>query len=208
MNYTKLKQLMKYFLLACIIAWIISMIGCSTAKKDFSNVNKAIMQHPAQTAKQLNDWRPCIPLVTVNDSSDYKKYLEDLHNLTDYYNHLIPDTVTDTFMEIWTDTSKIKFYKNKLEASEKQMKYLNSYIHDLTQLCKDKPPVHDTIKIEDSRKLLIIASQLETSVSDTKKIQAQADKKQIWINWLLIIAIVFGSYIGLTIYKKFLIPKL
>ncbi len=190
------------------IAAMLILCGCNTAKKDFANVNKAILQHPGQTAKQLNDWRPCIPLVTVKDSSDYKKYMQELQQIADYYTKLQPDTVKDTLMEIWADTAKIKYYKRQYEAGLSQIKYLNKYIGDLTELCKDKPPIHDTTTVEDSRKIQILTTQLESSIADTKKIQLQADKKQIWVNWLIIIAIISGGYTAFSIYRKFTIPKL
>lgn len=205
MNYSveNLKRLLGYILIAAIFFAIASLVGCKTAKHDFKSVNKAILQHPAQTAKQLNEKWPCVPLVTVSDSTAYKQYMADIKSLQDFYATNKPDTVIETIIESWADTVKITALKKQVAQLTKNENYLQSYIADLTKLCGDKPPVHDTVKIESYAKIAMIAGQLEVAEGRNATLQGKNDKLQSWRLWLIVAVVCFGGYTGFSIYKKF-----
>ncbi len=182
----------------------IAFTSCNTAKKDFDGVNKAILRHPVQTAKQLSDKWPCVPIATTTDSTLYKKYLQDLNDLNDYYKEHQPETIpmeADTVIKTWEDSSKIKYYKKQSESKDLKIKALNAQMIDVMRLCEDKPPLHDTVKV-DGPKLFIITQQLSDSEGRNIVLQKKLNGKQDWLNIWRIIALILIGYTGLRIYLK------
>ena len=99
---------MRYLLSGLLI---VAALSCNTTKKDFNNVNKAILRNPVQTSKQLAEKWPCIPVIQGHDSTAYKQYLEDLANTAAFYETELKiravEKLTDTLVETWADTTKI-----------------------------------------------------------------------------------------------------
>ncbi len=187
-----------------IVLLALYLFSCNTAKQDLKNVNKAIIRNPVPTAKRFNEVWPCVPVATVSDSTEYKKYLQDLKDLNDYYASHQPETVpveADTIIKIWQDSVKIKYYVRQLAGKDLKIKALNSQLIDVMKLCEDKPPLHDTVKI-DGPKLFIIAKQLEESESEKAALQKKVDSKSSWLNIWRLIALGLIGYTGLRFYLK------
>ena len=190
-------------LIAVVFGIAAILLSCNTAKKDFNNVNQAILRNPAQTSKQLAEKWPCIPLIQTKDSTDYKKYLEDLNNMTAFYEeelkHKEVEHITDTFSEVWADTSKIKWYKRELGRKQLNEKYLNSYIDSLSELCSNNPGIHDTIKVNDET----LVKKLTELNDKNIVLQDKIDTGSVFKNWLMIILLILGLITGFFIGNKF-----
>lgn len=137
---------------ALIIGVIVSLAGCYSQKKAATQVDKAANSYPVQTAKQLREKWPCVPTIKNSDSTEYKKYQADLKAIEEYYAALTPSEPDKEDSSIYTDLDSCKYRflieRNKLEQAR-------AYIADLKKLCKDKPPIHDTVKIRDDADLFI-----------------------------------------------------
>lgn len=190
-----------------IIAAIV-LFSCNTAKKDFDGVNKAILRHPVQTAKQLSDKWPCVPIATTTDSTLYKKYLQDLKDVTDYYESHQPETIpiaADTIIKTWEDSTKIKYYKRQSETKDLKIKALNAQMIDVMRLCEDKPPLHDTI-FRDGPALFIAQAELKESKNTIADMQKRLNAKDKWILWLAILCIITLGYQALRLFTKLRLP--
>ena len=207
-----LKKAMQFILLAALSIWVASMMGCSTAKKDFKNVNTAILRSPAQTAKQLDGWRPCIPIGTVKtDSIAFKKKINEMQNTISYWKNKPARVIYDTVGV--TDSVKADFYKSKWKECEAAGKEADAYIADLSNQLDNIPAIHDTLppvrdtRIEEMLKGQISEGEARYNIefNGRQKAQAGADKKQILINWLIVVCAVFGGYTGFSLYKKFMV---
>lgn len=198
-------------LMVCLIATVLIIIAftsCNTAKKDMNNVNTAILRHPVQTAKQLSDKWPCVPVATTTDSTLYKKYLQDLKDLNDYYASHQPETIpveADTVIKTWEDSTKIKYYVRLLAGRDLKIKAFNAQMVDVMKLCEDKPPLRDTV-FRDGPKLFLMAQQLADSEANNAKLQQRLDTKSDWIKWLLIILGVALGYQALRLFTKLRLP--
>lgn len=184
-----------------IVGIIVTQCSCNSTKQNFKRVNEAILEDPAQTAKQFSDKWPCVPVATVSDSTDYKQYHAELAALIERYKNIPREVISDTILEIWADTSKIKVLRKQVVSLQDHEKYLNRYISDLTELCSDKPPVHDTIKIDDYAKIQIYTSQIEQLNNEKNKYIGKYEQRSSFALWLVIALAV--STIGNILLIKF-----
>lgn len=182
--------------MAVLIIVAIILFSCNTTKQDFKSVNKAILRSPVQTAKQLADKWPCIPLIVKKDSTDYKKYLQDLNDMQNFYNEHIPQTVdieADTVIKKWEDSAKIRYYMKLLASRDDNVKYLKSYIDTLRYLCTTQPPEIDSILI-DGPKLFIAIDERDKAIAAKDILQNRLDTKEKWLWGLFIIAALLLGY--------------
>lgn len=174
----------------------IALSSCNLTKKDFNHVNQAILRSPIQTAKQLTDKWPCIPLIVKKDSTEYKKYLKDLKDMQDFYNEHVPQTVdieADTIIKKWEDSTKIRYYMKLLASRDDNIKYLHSYIDTLTRLCETQPPEIDSILI-DGPKLFIAIDERDKAIAARDILQKRLDAKEKWLWWLVVITVILTGY--------------
>lgn len=177
---------MKYLLILVILA------SCYGSRKAEKQVDKAIDNFPVQTAEQLRDRWPCVPTATVTDSTAYKQYLEDLRAIEELYASAVPDPVLDTFVESWEDSTKINYLKGQNKAFLATLAKKDRYISDLLRTCRDKPPIHDTIKIEDKASTFICESEntaLNKKVADQDR---KIERRGKWNLWLIIAVCVLA----------------
>lgn len=191
---------------ALVFAAIIlfSLFGCNTTKQDFKSVNKAILRSPVQTAKQLADKWPCIPLIIKKDSTEYKKYLKDLQEMQDFYNDHVPETMNieaDTIFKKWEDSTKIRYYLKVIANRDDNIKYLKSYVDTLTRLCAMQPAEIDSILV-DGPKLFIAIDERDKAISAKDILQKRLDAKEKWLWWLAIITLLLLGYNIVRLYLK------
>ena len=203
------KNFLALILILIAILWIaVCFTSCNVTKKDFKSVNKAILRSPAQTAKQLSDKWPCVPLVVKKDSTELKKYLKELQDLKDSYNDQHPEiipTEADTIIETWEDSAKIIYYMKLLASRDDNIKCLHSYIDTLARLCATIPPEIDSI-LYDGPKLFIAIDERDKAISDAKILQKRLDAKEKLLWWLVIIAAILFGYNIISLYLKLKIP--
>lgn len=199
---------LEILLIFCLISVLIWQCSCNTAKQNFKRVNEAILESPAQTAKQFSDKWPCIPIATKSDSTQLKAYQAELAALI--ASHTITPTAaeTDTILEIWADTAKIKALRKQVVKLQEHEKYLNRYISDLTELCQEKPPVHDTIFKEDYAKLAIYQAEAEQLNYEKNKWLGKYEQRSSFAFWL-IIALAVSTIINIlqAKFKKWAAPN-
>jgi hypothetical protein len=149
----------KLFYFIVFVVSFLSLNSCYTEKKAVKQVNKAILIHRDTVRGIFNTTWPLVLLNTTSDSVEYKRYIEALSELQDNYNDLFNrPKERDTLLEPIADETKIY-------EQENDIKKLKEYIVKLRLLCKDKPPIHDTVEVEAKQ----ITEGLRKDVSDRDK---------------------------------------
>lgn len=177
---------MKYLLTLLILA------SCYNTRKAEKQVDKAMDTYPVETAKALRDKWPCIPTATTTDSTAYKQYLEDLRAIEDFYAEVDIEPARDTLIESWEDSVKINYLRGQNKTILATLAKKDRYIADLIKTCRDKPPIHDTIKIEDKASTFICESEntaLKKTVADQDR---KIERRGKWNLWLIIAVCVLA----------------
>lgn len=194
-------------------AYIYCLCSCGSAPKHLA---KAVKMDSLYVAKETRNLFPCVDTKRgKSDSTEYKKYQAELQKIQDYYNSRKPTHTTDTLEIAWTDSAKVIALQEALVGRNLTIATQEAYIEDLLKICKDKPPIRDTVRIEDSAKIFqmrteqgfleVELNKRETKIADQEKeiatLQGKVKKKNSRIRWDLLIII---ALIGWTLRKPIL----
>jgi hypothetical protein len=160
--------------------------GCYTERKAASQVHRAKDSYPDTTAAILRSWKPCILTPGGSDSGAYYDYQRQLEELSRYYDALLADqptgdTLYDTLIDTWEDSTKIRALKRQLSACADRQRQQNAYISSLLELCRDKPPIHDTIKVRDSADSLAFAGREKKLRAEIQTAERAKKRAQNWL---------------------------
>lgn len=202
----------KYFLPILFFTCIALLFSCTAEK----HLAKAVKKDKPYVAEQTRLMFPCIETKNGKpDSTAYKKYLQELKELQDFYeSQETPQARIDSFETVWTDSTKV------VELQKDLVKQKGLY-KELANKCQDNPPIHDTTYLEDSALVLILTNNIKVAAAmhkaDTLKLRGQIatitkevkDVKQgrnRWRKWclwtwgamgLVVLFKIFRSKIGL-----------
>ena len=182
---------------------LIFLASCMSAPK---HLQKAIDKDRPYVASETRKLWPCITKDGKPDSTAYKQYLEDLKTLEDFYQSQEPQFKTDTLAISWTDSAKVVDLKRKISAKD-------AYIAELKKICRDKPPIHDTIPVKDSADVYIIMNNMEVQTNmyredtarvnkENRRLQAKVNKQRATKTWLWIILGIIVAWNVFKIYRK------
>lgn len=195
--------------------------GCYSAKKAAEQVKKANDNYPEVVAKTARDLYPCIPLKAKTDSADYNRWKNEADSLKYLYEQSkskVPDIV-----EVFTDTTDcVAKCNEQLNNFKKTIWLKDDYILKLENKIRNTKAIRDTIPIEDSAKIKLMAISYAETVklfaiqvnnlqqdttalkSNIIKLQGKvsAKNKELWI-WR-ILALIVVVYFGFKLRKKLL----
>ena len=133
--------------------------------------------HPDLVSKKAAEWYPCSTIKSITDSSEYKKWINEVREVDTMYSEGI-----DTLYVLNLDTIQ-KYDTVFIE------KNCNKVLYKYKQLIKRVPAVHDTITIEDEAKITSLTYQLKEMTDKSNDYSKKYTKSWYWIAWLLIIII-------------------
>ncbi len=195
--------------LIVLVSFLFSLSSCYTEKKAVKQVNKAYVHHPDTLAKIVRTLFPCTTgEVKPGDSTAYKKYLADLQALEDSLKNFQPETITDTVIDTWEDSTKIRVLQSTNSKLKSQIAFKDKSIQGLLKKCRENAPIHDTLMVEDSAKIYTMTRQMSTyeatikerdlTISDLTKTVKQ---KQKWL-YIFLIAFIISAVVNFIQFRK------
>lgn len=171
--------------------------SCLTVKKAVRNVNLAADKY-GDTVRQIFSSRwPVTERFSKGDSVGYKKYLNDIDSIGRYYDSLDqnrPETSSDTIIDVWEDSTKVLWYKIKLNSLNRTLKIRDKEIVDLVKKCKQAPAITDTVWMKETVEI----NKTITLMKVTSML------KKYWPWFLIIFPLVAGVVINFR--RKNLLP--
>lgn len=179
--------------LAIAVVAIANLNSCYNSRKATDQVDKAVIKYPVQTAKQLRDKWPCIPTITIPDSSAYQKYYADLLAMKDFYeSQQATNPVAETLIDVWEDSTKIKFLKKQNGQLQAKLDSTNLYVSALLKFCKDRPPIHDTVKVKDMADVRIVEGEKALLLKQMDDDDEKMATKNLWLKIFAGLALLEG----------------
>jgi hypothetical protein len=186
-------------LVAFFLAWL---TGCSTPEK---LVTKAYKKDPVYVADWTRTKFPCVTgQVKKGDSVSYKKYLEDLAGIEEFYNSISTPEMpeNDTIIEPWEDSTKILSMRATIQAQGSTINKMAGKVQELLKRCKDAPVIHDTLPVKDSAEIFLMQNEVAKCDNLNKELTIKLKRSQKFNFWLVIALLLAGGVIYLLSRKR------
>lgn len=204
----------RFLLIGAAVMVALCFLGCYNQKKAVKQINKAVANYPDTTNAIFRKNFPIITTPKPTDSTQYKAYQEEIERLlreNEYLNSRQPDTVYDPYPYFDSAVCIEQFRKNTA-LSIQYNKLLDNY-SALQKICKERPPLRDTIVEKDSSEArywnyaYTTESKSHAETNDKlkeakRKIKAKNTELWIWRG----LAALFLIWVGWRLANKFKKP--
>lgn len=178
--------------------------SCYTEKKAVKQTQKAVLKYPDTTRGIFRTRWPLVIVNTPTDSIEFKKYISEIElisQMLEEERNKFP--IIDTFPLFVEDEQKILILQKNIAIERDKLNKLSVSYLKLKKLCKERPPLRDTIKIEDSSAIdqaYYITGQIVNAKEKELKdaIQGRDDAKKKLKNrnkLILILSICLGIFL-------------